>query len=152
MIKEISLSKFLSRYVSLNGEDLKKITHAEVKKLFPELKRSSFDEISENPELLVSGKVILVSDGKHRIPYYVPKVMNEGEDLEFHREAIPPREIDDTVYDYTKMSIYELRCLLARKFNSYRNQACARRELNRRGIELSRKYKRCDFKRKNIDE
>ena len=141
--QELSLSKFLSRYSYLKGADLIKVTHKEVAYLFPELRRSSFDEIKKNPELLFTGKVVIVNDGKKSIPYYVPQLSNDDIDcLDFNREAIKEREIDDSVYDYTNMSIYELRCLLERKFNSYRNQNCARRELNRRGIVLNKKYKR----------
>ena len=139
----MSLSKFLSRYGGLQGNSLTKVTHEEVKRLFPYLKRSSFEEIRSNPELLLTGQVLLISDGKHTIPYYVPYVQEEDiEYLDFNREDPEPLKIDDNVYDYANMSVYELRCLLRRKFNSYRNQTCARRELAHRGIELSKKYKR----------
>lgn len=153
MSYEISLSKFLSRYAFLEGEDLKKITHDEVKKLFPEFKRSSFEEILDNPELLKSGKVVIVYDGKKKVPYYIPRVeKNTEEFMDFHRESVKERQIDDNVYDYSNMSIYELRCLLQRKFNSYRNQTSARKELDRRGVVLRKKYNRCEFKRKDYED
>lgn len=63
--------------------------------------------------------------------------------MRFNREEVDTTiTLDDKVYDYVNMSVYELRCLLVRKFNSTRNQYCARRELNRRGIPITRKYKR----------
>ncbi len=139
----MSLSKFLSRYGGLQGNSLTKVTHEEVKRLFPYLKRSSFDEIYQNPELISMGKVMLISDGRNIIPYYVPTLKDEDiELLDFNREDPEPLKIDDNVYDYANMSVYELRCLLRRKFNSYRNQCCARKELAYRGIELRKKYKR----------
>ena len=36
----ITLSKFLSRTLGLEGSDLKRITHLDAKTLFPDLKRS----------------------------------------------------------------------------------------------------------------
>lgn len=142
MKNSISLSKFLSRYVSLEGKDLKKVTHKEVKALFPFLKRAGFEDVSNNPILVKSGKVVLVDDGHNEIYYYVPE-RTEEDKMQFTREEVDKRIVlDDTVYDYVNMSVYELRCLLVRKFNSTRNQYCARRELNRRGIPITRKYKR----------
>ena len=147
----INLSKFLSRYAYVEGKDLTKVTHKEVKTLFPNLTRCSFDVIKENPNLIYEGVVVLVNDGKTTIPYYVPTLdFDEALYLEFNREEEDELEPDDTIYDYESMSVYELRCLLRRKFNSYRNQNCARKELNRRGIVLKKKYDRNEFK--NIKE
>ena len=144
----INLSKFLSRYAHVEGKNLTKVTHKEVKALFPNITRCSFDVIEDNPNLIYEGVVVLVNDGKTTIPYYVPSLDCEDNDyLEFNREEDEIFEPDDTVYDYEDMSVYELRCLLRRKFNSYRNQTCARRELNRRGIVLKKKYDRNSFKR-----
>lgn len=142
MKQSISLAKFLSRYANLTGKDLKKVTHDEVKYIFPFLKRASFETVKDNPDLVKNGKVLLVDDGKKQIYYYVPEIKDIDE-MEFNREEIDTRIVqDDKVYDYANMSIYELRCLLVRKFNSYRNQCCARHELNKRGIEITKKYKR----------
>lgn len=142
MKNSISLSKFLSRYVSLEGKDLKKVTHKEVKALFPFLKRAGFEDVSNHPELIRLGKVVLVDDGHNCIYYYIPE-RTESETMRFNREEVDTTiTLDDKVYDYVNMSVYELRCLLVRKFNSTRNQYCARRELNRRGIPITRKYKR----------
>jgi hypothetical protein len=139
----MKLSKFLSRYTNLTGEDLKRIPHAEVKYLFPFLKTCSYSVVKNHPELLTTGKVVRVDDGHHEEFYYVPDTYKFDESMEFHRQEVDNSiVVDDTKYDYVSMSIYELKCLLVRKFNSSRNQRCARKELKRRGIELSRKYKR----------
>ena len=148
MNQEISLSKFLSRYCYLKGEKLKKVTHEEVKELFPEFKRSSFKEINKHPELLMSGKVILVNDGKKTIPYYSMQIKDYDEYKELVREEVKKIPIDDKDHDYASMSLYELRLLLRHRFSSIKNQCRARREINKRGIVLSKKYNRCEMKRK----
>lgn len=143
MKNSISLSKFLSRYANVDGKDLKKVRHKEVTTIFPFLKRIPSDAIKSNPGLVTSGKAILVDDGKEELYYVVPKVEYLDDRMEFHREENDNKVVlDDKVYDYTSMSIYELRCLLVRKFNSSRNQYCARHELERRGIPITKKYKR----------
>ncbi len=145
----ISLSKFLARYANVTGVNLKKITHDEVKYLFPYLRRSSFDEIKKHKELIMNGKVVLVSDGRKVIPYYTPVLDFEydAEALYLDREEVPQEEIDDNEYDYASMSEYELRELLVRKCNSFRNQMRARHELEHRGIAITKKYRRCEYKK-----
>lgn len=139
----ISLSKFLSRYAALKGMDLSKIKHDEVKALFPQLKRATFDEVKSNKELIYSGRILLVSDGKKTIPYYVPVLdMSCTEKMELHREEVKPFKVDNSKHDYTSMSESALRIVLRRKFNSYKNQCSARKELESRGISITKKYKR----------
>ena len=46
---EITLAKFLTRYLGIVGEDVKKISHDDVRYLFPEVKRSSFSYIEKYP-------------------------------------------------------------------------------------------------------
>lgn len=147
----ITLSKFLSRTLGLGGSDLKKITHIDAKILFPQLKRSSFEYVEKHPEAIKLGKILMVSDGKTVIPYYVPTIER---DLDFHEVVIEREEekIKDELYDYTAMSIYELKQLLNTKFNSYRNSREARRELERRGVVLTKKYNRNEVKRMKEDE
>ena len=138
----ISLAKFLSRYLLIAGKDLKKLTHEDVKYLFPQLKRTTFKKVEQDPTLLLSGKVLLVSDGYSIIPYYVPEVleMDSGcadfvmcEVEEYHEEEY---------YDFMSMTNYELKKLLENKLNSRKNRMRAKRELEDRGIIMKRKYKR----------
>jgi len=151
MLNEINLSKFLSRYCNLTGKNLSKINHEAVKFLFSYLKRATFEEIRENPMLVATGEVLLVNDGKKVIPYYVPDIeyeeLDEPQEVSMQRVDNTPK-VDYGRHDYTKMSIYELKCLLKRKFNSYANQRNARIELESRGVVLSKKYNRCEEKRK----
>lgn len=154
--KSIALSKFLSRYHNLTGDNLTKLTHKDVKILFPHLERYSFDELESNPELLYSGDVVMVSDGKSVIPYRVPKIeLFEEDPLEVCREEEPKIVITPKHYRYDKMSIYELRCLLERKFNHIKNRREARKELESRGIVLKKKYVRenaHNIKKKDMEE
>lgn len=147
MHNEINMSKFLSRYCNLIGNNLSKITHEDVRVLFPKIKRASFEEVSQNPKLLAIGKVVYVNDGKNVIPYYTPNV-----DFDILDEPTPvnkkeEKRVINKKKDYAKMSIYELRCILRRKFNSCSCQRKARCELEKRGIVLSKKYNRCEEKR-----
>jgi hypothetical protein len=63
-----------------------------------------------------------------------------------------PLQIDYRKHDYQNMSVYELKCLLKRKFNSCFNQRNARKELENRGVILTKKYNRCEEKKKIIEE
>ena len=68
---EISIYKFLYTYLFITNKDLYKITHEDVKILFPYLKRCSFDDVKKNPHLIKDRKVVFVNDGRKTIPYYV---------------------------------------------------------------------------------
>ena len=141
--KVISLSKFLSRYLYITGEDLTKMTHKEIFALFDFLERSSFDYIEENIDCIYEGEVALVSDGKTVIPYFIPELdYQEKEYFQIHVQRDGTIKIDDSIYDYTSLSEYELRQLLRKRFSSARNQYFARKELTNRGIEITKKYKR----------
>ena len=148
----ISLSKFLARYANLTGKDLVNLTHDEVKVLFPQIKRTSFDYVDEHQDEMASGKVALVSDGKKVVPYFVPEYDFEHDVTEVVRPKDEPIKRDDTDYDYTKLSIYELRTLLRRKFSTQKNQYRAARELERRGVVLHKKYNRRDYKKGESEE
>ena len=151
MLNEINLSKFLARYCNLKGKALSKVHHDDVSVLFPFLKRATFDEIRENPLLVITGNILLVNDGIKVVPYYVPITTKDDleESMEFNmQEEDTGIKVDYSNHDYANMSIYELRCLLRRKYNSYRNQKNARIELENRGIVLKKKYNRSLEKRK----
>lgn len=69
----MNLSTFLAHYFGIENENLSKLTHKDIKDIFP-LKRISFDELKKNKHLLLSGSVIVVRDCKGKeIPYVVPK-------------------------------------------------------------------------------
>ena len=145
---QISLSKFLSRYLNLSGDGLGKITHDQVKILFPSIKECTEEEIEKNPGLLQSGDVLYVNDGKRTIAYHAPAIFDLDPDQTCEVTSdVNPTHIDYRYYDYTSMSIYELKMLLDRKFNCCRNSKKAKRELKKRGAILTRKYDRTSEKR-----
>ncbi len=149
----IQLSKFLSRYYPVCGRDLREITHQEAQKLFSDLRTMDLYDLNKsyapgrrNLEKIYTGEIIIVNDGREIVAYYAPELSLELEDLTHVNREEEDVRINDEVYDYACLSEYRLRELLRRKFNSYRNQTCARRELQKRGIEITKKYKRNNFK------
>lgn len=147
MEDEISLAKFLARYGILQGKDLNKVTHQDIRILCPYLKRSSFDEIREHPEYVIQGKVVLVNDGKHTIPYYAPNIhITEFDEVqEFVKEV--ENNVDYGYHDFSTMTDYELGLARVRKNNSPKNQREAKKEQENRGIGLKRRYDRREFKK-----
>lgn len=141
----ISLAKFASRFLGISGKNLKYLTHEDIKHLFPNVKRSTFSYIQKNPGELECGNIALVEDGRQVIPYYVPKIS-------FDYEANPLNSINHKkttkqCIDYAGMKIYELKKLLNVRFNGYHTSRYARRELEKRGVELKKKYNRNEFKK-----
>lgn len=66
----ISIEAFLERFCGISNINNKRLLHINLKTLFPDLKRVSFEEIIKNPELIYTGKVVFVRDyAKECIPY-----------------------------------------------------------------------------------
>ena len=148
----ISLSKFLARFGFLKGETLNHITHDEVKILFPQFKRTTFEYARLNKELVSTGKILMVDDGQKIIPYLSPDIDKKDTCLlDVLREEDEIREIDYGNYDYSSMSIYELKKLLDKKFNSNSNNRCDKKELENRGV-IKKKYDRKKFKKGLMEE
>lgn len=146
----ISLSKFLARFYLLEGERLKEFTHKDVKNLFPYVESVYADEkIDETRER------ILVKDSKGAIKvYYIPELTFDevNDTLYVFGKESNFDNINDNVYDYCRLKEYQLRNLLVRSKNSLRNQNEARNELKRRGIALTKKYNRNEFKKYRGEE
>lgn len=139
-LNEISLAKFLAKYVALNGEDLKKLTHDDVKALFPYFKRCTFDAIKKDPSLVLCGRVLLVNDGHRTIPYYLPEELDYVDDyIDFEYNEVEEDDDFRTYYDYEAMTNYELKELLDSKSAIRKVKLHARRELEDRGVILTKK-------------
>lgn len=138
--KSVTLSKFLSRFLMVDGMALTKVTHADVKMLFPMLKRSSFEYVEKHPEEVMMGRILMVSDGKKVIPYIVPEVRKI--DITMMPKFVEEKRTGKRETDYTKMRVYELKSLLNLRFNTYKVSRSARNELENRGELLKKKYKR----------
>ena len=111
MKSEISLAKFLSRYLNVTGEGLGKLTHDDVKVLFPNVTTCAYEDLKSG--MLCSGEVLLVNDGKRTTPYYTPPIFDldpeEAVEIEMSQNSI---QRDYSYHDYTSMSVYELKQLL----------------------------------------
>ena len=141
----ITLSKFISRYLGVNGQPLRNLSHEDAKHLFPNLRRATFSYIESHPIENGNGNIVLVTDGRKTIPYYTPElVQNDFEVVEVKSNTMKATR---TVPDYANMKIYELKKLLNVKINGRLISRCARRELYDRGVVLGKKYKRQEFKK-----
>lgn len=140
--KSVTLSKFLSRFLMIDGMALTKVTHADVKMLFPTLKRASFEYVEKHPEEVMMGNILMVSDGKKVIPYIVPNKKEIELDVTRMPEFVEEKHKSKRETDYTKMRVYELKRLLNLRFNTYKVSRSARNELENRGVLLKKKYKR----------
>ena len=66
----ILLNDFLDKYYGRTDFREKKLIHENIKSLFPDIKRGCFEEIVKNPELVYTGKVVIVKDANNNcIPY-----------------------------------------------------------------------------------
>lgn len=75
---KVSMTYFLSTIVGINHPAIygKGLTHKDVKKLFPTLKRTSFDNIIDYPEKVYNGDVIMVEDAAGCVvPYLNPHII-----------------------------------------------------------------------------
>lgn len=85
----ISINDFLAKYYGRSDFDGKKLIHENVKSLFPDIKRWSFEDIVKNPELVYTGKVVLVRDSNNRcIPYLTGYDFNMVEALDNREKLI----------------------------------------------------------------
>ena len=128
--QSMSMSFFLMRIMGIHNEALarEEITHRELAQIFPNLKRTGYDYILDNPQVVYNGDVILVRDATDAVvPYIIPEHLknlsdlgmddvmdNEewdsisSEDWVTYKEPTP--NIQD--YDLKSMSIYDLEKLL----------------------------------------
>ena len=84
----LSLEEFLEKYCGINNLGNKRLIHQNVKSLFPQIKRTSFEEVIKNPELVYTGKVVFVKDFNNVcIPYMT------GYDLGKQHYGMDNREI-----------------------------------------------------------
>ncbi len=142
----MSLAKFLSIYKGLQGKDLKKLSHTDVKYLFPDLKRCSDEMLDKDRDSFYQGNIVLVDDGQSRypVPYLTPDYVEHQEEIFELKEEVK--------YDYYSMSIGELKQVLDNKFSTHNQKHLAKRQLIERGAVLKRKYNRCMEKRKKFEE
>ena len=119
---KVSITFFLASIAGINHPAIyrKELTHKEVKKLFPALRRTSFDDVLEEPDAIYQGEVIMVEDALGNIaPYRNPHVVEEEDAFEYEEGELygyadaTEEEIPD-IYDMDleSLSVYELSQLL----------------------------------------
>ena len=69
----ISINVFVKRMLGVYDDNIMRaeITHKDLVKMFPKLKRTSFDEIMDDPSCIYNGDVIAVRDSKLNIVPYI---------------------------------------------------------------------------------
>lgn len=71
----ITYQKFLRVFYGIDNSSIHftKFTHTELSDMFPYLERASFEEILEEPKLVLTGRIAIVKDFRGKmIPYKVP--------------------------------------------------------------------------------
>ncbi len=115
--ESITIESFLANYLGLRDNNAlsNKMSHKDIKALIPQLVRTSFDYVVDNPDLVYTGEIILIEDDYGSIvPYYDPTFVYVDDDYigeyseEHEKEEIP--NINDM--DITTLSNYELQKLL----------------------------------------
>lgn len=167
----IPMSTFLSKIMGIRDKSIVgELTHKDLSFLLPELERTSYRKILDDPEMVYSGEVVLVIDSaRNAVPYVVERKLQPLEEMgisdvidatvwddEMPREEIP--NIRD--YDLKSMSVYELEQLLAIYQSTHQtgHYEKVRRELvsrsdSKQGVRRSKqKALRKELKRTKIDE
>lgn len=119
--RAVSISGFIKRYLGINDDALLRaeLSHGSLSEIFPQLKRSSFDYILDNPCEVYNGSVVLVIDSLgNYAPYIVTNLVemldNQGINQvmdETHWGDGSPESWNVTEkidYDLSSLSTYEL--------------------------------------------
>ena len=163
--ESITMKAFLARILGVgdNGLLSDRITHDDLKAMMPNLVRTSFSFVIDNPEVIINGEVFLVTDSKGKtIPYVNPKILADRAefygDYSQQRRKEPIPNIKDI--DLPSLSIYELRQLLAiyskhgiysayrkvhEELSSRKDSHCAAKESLGRVLRKERKNERFEY-------
>ena len=109
-MKSIDLLSFLENYYGIVNQSLKLniLTHRDIKILFPNIKRSSFEMMNNNFEEVYNGELVLVHDAKGSIlPYVNPHINISFENTLYDRYENNIK-IDITNIDLSHLSKNEL--------------------------------------------
>lgn len=117
----ISLRKFLMFYCGISDNNIlsHNLTHKDIKVLFPDLKRISFDYVLDNIKEIYIGSIIMVKDSiGNAVPYINPKLdicIDDDFDID-----MPDEDKDNTleeIIDLENLDLYEL-VELAKKYKT----------------------------------
>ena len=147
--ESVSIESFLSKFLGVYNVDLMQahLSHSDLKTLFPNLKRTGFAQVLDDPELVHTGEVVLVSDSLNNVVPYVNNGMfcklntfgmgdvmddsdwNTTELWDKSKEKNSTPDIQD--YELKSLSVYELTMLMQvyNKSGQRGNFEIVRREL-----------------------
>ncbi len=173
----ITMQQFLNKVLGVQDENLLRaqLTHSDLRTLFPDLKRTSFDHILDDPRMVYSGDIVLVIDNSHKlIPYLVSEqkknledlgindvMSNEDWTLEPTEEWVKPKTEAPAIsdYDLTSMSTYELEQLMrvysatkqVGNFQKVRRELVSRSDSKRSNKISKAKAKRKEYKKDKFE-
>ena len=117
----ISLRKFLMFYYGICNTNILKhnLTHKDVKILFPDLKRVSFDYVLDNIKEIYIGSIIMVKDSiGNSVPYINPKLdICIEEDIGIEITEDDKDNTFEEIIDLENLNLYEL-VELAKKYKN----------------------------------
>lgn len=158
----LTINKFMTNYYNINGENLNKVTHSNLKEIFPFLNISSLEEQTE--ENITMGNIILVIDSKNKIKAYNNPYLNTEEmdnnKKESKAELIFVVDDDVDILDkidsevLKELNIYELEKVLklSKAYQDYKMQKLVQKELYFRTENHSSKNKTKKLERIKIRE
>ena len=115
----VSLRKFLMFYYGICDTNLlsHNLTHKDVKTLFPDLKRVSFDYVLDNMKEVYIGTIIMVKDSiGNAVPYINPKLdICIEEDIDIEITEGDNDNAFEKIIDLENLNLYEL-VELAKKY------------------------------------
>lgn len=169
----VSITRFIKEFLGIEDDALLRsdLTHQVLAELFPYLKRTSFEHILDNPNVVYSGSVVLVKDklGNY-IPYIVTGLLEKLEEQGINyvmSEADwgdgTPENWDQTErinYDLEALSTYQLTQLMyiykaSGEHNNYlkvRNELTSREDSSRANRLSKQKALRRSAKKIKDDE
>jgi len=137
----LTISKFMSNYYNIKSKELNKLTHEDLKEIFPELIGVSFSDITD--ESVFTGEVLLVVDSDNIILGYLNPFLKDYEEhyetyeknsdvhilFGIDDEIVSIGEIDEEILN--RLSLYELRELrrAAKKSKKHKAQRLVQTEL-----------------------
>lgn len=137
----ISASKYMSNYYNIKDKNLNKLSHKDLKEIFPELISVNFGDITE--EKVFTGEILLVIDSENIILGYINPYLkdyeehyelceeNEKINIVFvaGNESFNIGEIDDEILK--ELSLYELKELrkIVKRNKKHKTQRLVQTEL-----------------------
>ena len=117
----ISLRKFLMFYYGICDSNIlsHNLTHKDIKILFPDLKRVSFDYIFDNIKEIYIGSIIMVKDSiGNTVPYINPKLdICIEDDIDVKITLEDKDNTFEKIIDLENLNLYEL-VELAKKYKA----------------------------------